>query len=504
MDLKTDERIPKEVVAIADRLARAGFEAYLIGGCTRDLLMDKTPKDWDFTTNARPEKILALFPGSFYENDFGTVGVVRETVTKGLKDKNIKDIKDTGAEIVEITTFRLEAKYSDSRHPDSITFSDTLEDDLKRRDFTINAIAYDVSREKATDLFGGEHDIKEKNIRSVGNPEERFSEDALRMMRAVRLACELDFMISRETFEAMCLHADSIQKIAIERVRDELIRIMLSQKPMEGIALLHNAKLLQHLIPELERGIGVEQNKAHKYDVWGHNIRTAQHAADKDWDLDLRLAALFHDIAKSPTRRWSKPKNDWTFYGHDVVGSRETKKILTRLRFPAKTVEKVSKLVRWHMFFSDPEKVTLSAVRRMVRNVGNESIWDLMNLRICDRIGTGRPKEQPYRFRKYKSMIEEALRSPTSVRMLAINGDRIMELTGLKPGHKIGYILHALLEEVLDDPAKNATEYLESRITELSALSDEQLIALGEKGKQRKVSREKEAVKKIREKYWVE
>ncbi|MDP3735270.1 MAG: HD domain-containing protein [bacterium] len=502
MELRTNSKMPQKVVAVSETLTKAGFEAYLIGGCVRDLIMGKVPKDWDLTTSARPEQILELFPGSFYENDFGTVGVVFEN----LKDINIKDkyIKDITTEVIEVTTYRLEAKYSDSRHPDSVTFSDTLADDLKRRDFTVNAIAYDVSRENTIDLFHGQEDIKDRVIRAVGDPGERFSEDALRMMRAVRFACELDFSISQETSEAICLHTKSLQNIAIERVRAELIRILESDIPMRGIEFLHELKLLPYIIPELERGIGIEQNQAHKYDVWGHNIRTAQHAADKGWDLDLRIAALFHDIGKPSTRRFAKERNDWTFHGHDVVGSRETRKIMERLKFPVKTIEKVSKLVRWHMFFSDPEKVTLSAVRRMVRNVGEENIWDLMNLRACDRIGTGRPKEQPYRFRKYKSMIEEALRSPTSVKMIAINGDKIMEITGLKPGHKVGYILHAMLEDILDDPTKNTPENLRNRTLELAQLSDEELMALGEHGRKRKVSQETEAVGKIRKKYWVE
>jgi len=178
---------------------------------------------------------------------------------------------------------------------------------------------------------------------------------------------------------------------------------------MKAIQLAQAIGALRYIAPDLERGMGVEQNQAHSYDVWEHNLRSLQHAADKDWPFDIRLSALFHDVSKPETRRRSEEKRDWTFYGHDVVGARVTKKALQDLRFPKETVDKVSGLVRWHMFFSDPEKVTLSAVRRIIRNVGQENIWDLVHLRICDRIGTGRPKEQPFRLRKYQSMIEEAL-----------------------------------------------------------------------------------------------
>jgi poly(A) polymerase/tRNA nucleotidyltransferase (CCA-adding enzyme) len=228
-----------------------------------------------------------------------------------------------------------------------------------------------------------------------------------------------------------------------------------------------------------------------------------QHAADKGWDFDLRLAGLLHDISKPETRRWSDEKKDWTFHGHEVVGARVAKKILEDLKLPSKQVDKITKLVRWHMFFSDPDKITLSAVRRIIRNVGEEHIWDLLNLRICDRIGTGRPKEQPFRFRKYKSMVEEALRDPISVQMLKIDGARIMAITKELPGPRIGWILHALLEEALDDATKNKKEYLEARAVSLSALPLEALRKLGEAGKDRKDEAEEGAVARIREKNWV-
>ena len=228
-----------------------------------------------------------------------------------------------------------------------------------------------------------------------------------------------------------------------------------------------------------------------------------RHAADKDWDLDIRLAALFHDISKPETRRWSDEKKDWTFHGHEVVGAKVAKKALEDLRFSRETIDKVTKLIRWHMFFSDPDQITLSAVRRMIRNVGEEHIWELLDLRICDRIGTGRPKEQPFRFRKYKAMVEQALRDPISVTMLKTDGNRIMEQFHVEPGPRVGWTLNALLEDVLEDPDRNTTDYLDKRTRELLSLQDSELKEFGESGKKRREAEEESEVKKIMEKHHV-
>jgi len=217
----------------------------------------------------------------------------------------------------------------------------------------------------------------------------------------------------------------------------------------------------------------------------------------------VRIAALFHDVGKPKSRRFSDDKHDWTFHGHEVVGARIAKKALEDLKFPRETVDKVEKLVRWHMFFSDPDKITLSAVRRIIRNVGRENIDDLVKLRICDRIGTGRPKEQPFRLRMYQSMIAQALRDPISVSMLGIDGKRLMEVTGEKPGPRLGWMLHALLEEVLDDPQKNSGEFLEKKSVELSTLSDSLLREIGEEGKEKKEEREEKDIKDLRKKFFV-
>lgn len=278
----------------------------------------------------------------------------------------------------------------------------------------------------------------------------------------------------------------------------------MSSEPMAALVLAQQLGILEYIAPDLIRGIGIDQNQAHSYDVFGHLMRSLQHAADKNWDFDIRLAALFHDVSKPETRRWSDEKNDWTFYGHEVVGSRVTKAALEDLRFSRETIDRVVKLVRWHMFFSDPDQVTLSAVRRTITNVGKENIWDLLNLRICDRIGTGRPKEQPFRFRKYKAMVEQALRDPISVAMLKTDGNRLMTEFHVQPGPRIGWTLAALLEDVLENPDLNTVEYLDRRTGELLALTDAELRELGESGKKRAAAEEGEEVRKILEKHHVD
>ncbi len=481
--------IPNEIHTIVNTLQTNGYEAYLVGGCVRDIVLNRKPKDWDITTNAKPEEIQDIFEETFYTNDFGTVGVVLNTQEESLH-------------IIEITPYRTESIYSDKRRPDSVSFGASITEDLARRDFTINAMAYD-SKGHIIDPYKGQDDLKHGVLRAVGIAQDRFEEDGLRLMRALRLVSELNFALDTDTALAIQKKASVLAFVSKERIRDELIRILQSDQPI--IALTFAAKLgvLKYIIPDLTRGIEVKQNQAHSFDVFEHLIRAMQHAADKKWPLDIRLAALFHDISKPETRRWSEEKKDWSFHGHEVVGSRVTRKALTELRFSRVTIEKVVSLVRWHMFFSDPDQITLSAVRRMIKNVGSENIWDLLNLRICDRVGTGRPKEQPFRFRKYKAMVEQALRDPLSVKMLKVNGRTIMDTFHVKAGPRIGWILNTVLEDVLENPEKNTLSYLNNRIKELIVLPNDELKKLGEVGKAGSEKREEQEIKNILEKHHV-
>ena len=496
---KTSFSVPAEVSHVTKTLENKGFKAYLVGGCVRDLMLGRIPKDWDVTTDATPEQIIGAFPHTFYENTYGTVGVVNDAAT----DERLKT--------VEVTPFRLESEYTDKRRPDTVSFSKHIEDDLKRRDFTINALALKLDAEKegsftgnVIDLFNGQNDLKDGLIRTVGDAHERLSEDALRIMRAIRISAELGFAIEKGTLDALKTHAPLLAHIARERVRDEFVRILMSDTPMNALILCRELGVIPFIARELEESYGIEQNQAHSYDVWEHLIRTAQHSADKKYPLEIRLAALFHDVGKPATRRFSRETNQFTFYGHEVVGARMAEKILKNLNFPTKTIENVVKLVRWHMFFSDTEQITLSAVRRMVANVGKEHIWNLMNVRICDRIGTGRPKENPYRLRKYKSMIEEAIRDPISVGMLKIDGKRIMDVTHMPPNPKIGLVLNALLEEVLENPKLNTAEYLEGRTLELVKLPETELKMRAAVGKDKKMKADEDEIAKIRGKHGVQ
>ncbi len=478
----TRGNIPLEVLFVTETLTKAGFDAFLVGGCVRDLLLNKMPKDWDVTTNAIPDDIVSLFPDTYVNNDYGTVGVVQD---------NASDVR---LKVIEVTPYRSESGYSDSRRPDQVTFGVSLEEDLKRRDFTVNAIAFDPHRETVVDLFDGMSDIKKKRLKTVGNPDERFGEDALRMMRAVRLAAELNFAIESETMTSIQKNAQLLEKISIERISDEFKKLILSDTPMQGISIIERLGMLPYILPELTDAIGCEQGGIHAYDVYEHLLRTLQAAADKGYSAEMRYAALLHDIGKPPTRREGGKNKAYSFYGHEVVGAKMTAKILSRLKMPREFIDTVVNLVRWHMFFSDPDQITLSAVRRTITRVGEDHIENLLNLRVCDRIGTGRPKEQPFRFRKYKAMVDEALRDPISVKLLKINGNRIMEISGEKPGKKLGYILHALLEEALEEPNKNTSEYLEKRTKELLELDEDTLIDLARAGKDAQAKEEAAAL----------
>ncbi|MEK9182791.1 MAG: HDIG domain-containing metalloprotein [Patescibacteria group bacterium] len=522
-------KIPTEVSRVTETLEKAGFEAYLVGGCVRDLMMDREPKDWDITTNAKPEQIMGLFEKTVYENSFGTVGVyIPSQVGVSRETTNDNVFRETSEYlVVEVTPYRLEAKYTDFRHPDQVKFSDKLEEDLKRRDFTINACALN-HKGHLIDMFDGIKDIESRTIKTVGDPDERFNEDALRMLRAVRLACQFDFSVSYETTESIVKNSDLIKNISQERIRDELEKIIMSKNPSAGLAMLQKFGLLKNIIPELEEGVGCEQLGEHIYDVWEHLLHALQHAADKNWPLVVRLSALFHDIGKPRARRLAEPMNNlersgrgrdpenrgpdklfsggakkkYTFYGHEVVGARMAKKIMERLKFPKKEIDLVEKLVRNHMFFSDTELITLSAVRRIIAKVGAENIWSLMNVRECDRVGM-KKKEAPYRLRKYFAMIEEALRDPISVGQLKINGEFMIKELGIKPGPRMGWILNALLEEVLDAPEKNTIEHLSELVRSLDSLPDGALKALGDRGKEKKEELEEEEVAKLHQKHGV-
>ena len=469
---------------IVQSLEKAGFEAYIVGGCVRDLLMALTPKDWDVTTNARPEKILEIFSDGKYENVFGTV-LVPVKLANG----------ETEA-VVEVTTYRSEQGYSDRRHPDKVVFEDSLEKDLSRRDFTINAMALKADGMTLVDFFGGEKDLKKKIIRAVGEPEDRFKEDALRMMRAIRLACQLNFTLEPKTERAIMKMAGGLKFVSAERIRDELVKILESDRADEGMISLQEMKLLQYLIPELERGVGVDQNKHHIYPVFKHSLLSLKFTPNKKWQV--KLASLLHDIAKPQTKRIIK--GGATFYNHDLVGAKVALKIMARLKFANADIEKVTTLIKNHMFYYNVGEVTASSVRRLIRKVGEENLADLIDLRVADRLGSGVPKAKPYKLRHLEYMMEKVRFDAVSVKMLKINGDDLMKLLNIEPGPKIGAILDVLLSEVIDDQNLNNKDYLAKRSLELNQLD---LKELRERAKEKIEEKKMEDDEEIKKEFYV-
>jgi poly(A) polymerase/tRNA nucleotidyltransferase (CCA-adding enzyme) len=473
--MKINQKIPQEIIDIAQKLYQNGFEAYLVGGCVRDLLLDISPKDWDITTNAKPIEIQKIFENSVYENEFGTVAIKTNSQIPSLK-------------IIEITTFRSEGKYLDKRHPSEIIFVSSLKEDLARRDFTINALAIKIppinNDLEIIDYYNGLDDLKNKILKAVGNPNDRFNEDALRLLRAIRIATEFKLTIESETQKAIKNNARLLQIISKERIRDELIKIIMLDNASSGIEDLHKFNLLTYIIPELENTIGVSQNKHHIYDVWEHSLKSLDYAARKNFSLEIRLASLFHDIGK-PQVKQGEGENA-TFYNHEMVGAKITKKILIRLCFPKEIVDKVTLLVKYHLFYYNVEEVTEAGVRRFIKRVGRENIDDLIKVREADRIGSGVPKARPYRLRHLLFMIDKVNSDPISVKNLKINGNDLMTNLNLSPSKRIGYLLNILLEKVLDNPKLNNKEKLLEEAKKLNKLSDSELenLALQSKNKQ--------------------
>ncbi|MBI2278554.1 MAG: HDIG domain-containing protein [Candidatus Brennerbacteria bacterium] len=498
--------IPHEVKTIAETLKKNGHQAYLVGGCLRDLLLKRAPKDWDVATNALPDEIQKIFSrtedetptgnggaGTVYENTFGTVGVKTESDDPTLK-------------IVEITTFRVEGRYTDLRHPDEVRFARTIEEDLARRDFTINSVALELPITnyqllKIVDPFGGQEDLKNKTIRAVGDPAKRFEEDALRLMRAVRLATELGFEIEARTKEAIRRRAALLEAIAKERIRDEFVKLIMSDRAAEGVIAMEDLGLLRFVAPELREGIGCGQNKHHIYTVFDHNVRALNYAAEKKYSFEVRLASLLHDVGKPKTKRGDGP--DSTFYNHEVVGAKMAAVIMDRLRFGNDVAERVVHLVRHHLFYYNVGEVSEAGVRRFIARVGPEYIEDLLKIREADRIGSGVPKAFPYKLRHLLFMMEKVKKDPIHPKMLAVKGDDIMAILGIPPGPKIGKILGVLLEEVLDDPKHNAREYLEPRVKELAALKDEELETLARTAREKKNEFESGLEEEMKKRYYV-
>jgi putative nucleotidyltransferase with HDIG domain len=439
-DLVIPERIKKIIAKFHENKA----EIYIVGGAVRDLILGREVNDWDFTTNLTPEEMKKMFPkNSFYNNAFGTLSIVE---------------KD--GEIFEVTTFRTERGYSDGRHPDEIKWGKTLAEDLERRDFTINALALRLAQGKLEliDLFEGQKDLENKLIRTVGNPDERFNEDALRLMRAVRIAGQIGFKIEEKTLESIKKNTHLIKNIAGERIRDELFKILLSSTPSEGVELLRESGLMAEIMPELINGVGMTQKGHHIDDVWTHNLKTLDNCQSND--PVTRLAALLHDVGKPKSMR--DDGKEKTFHNHEIYGSRIAVEIGKRLRLSNKELDQLFRLVRWHMF-TVQETQTDKAVRRFIRNVTLDYIDEMIALRRADRLGSG-AKETSWRWELFKERIVEVQKQPFAVKDLKVNGLDVMEILGIKPGPKIGEVLNSIFKEVEEKPELNDREILLEKI----------------------------------------
>jgi poly(A) polymerase/tRNA nucleotidyltransferase (CCA-adding enzyme) len=441
--------LPAQVDEIIKKFSKQGYQIFVVGGVVRDLLLGKTGTDWDFTTNATPEQILAVLGDeAFYDNKYGTVGVLIEGFEKPF----------------EITTYRTEHDYSDGRRPDKVEWGESLEEDLSRRDFTINAMA--LGDEKLIDIFGGQKDLENKIVRAVGNARDRFAEDALRMMRAVRIAAQLGFAIEENTKQAISANAKTISKVSPERIHDELLKIFGSPNPAQGYTLLRECGLGMELLPEMEATFGVEQKspgRHHIYDVGTHSVETLRHC--ESVDPITRFAALIHDSGKTRTQR-KYPDGRITFYSHEMESTKIAQKISERFRFSNKEKDKFVRLVRWHQFTMD-ERMTDSAVRRIITNVGAENVEDLLALRVADRVGSG-ARPSSWRLEKLKQRFVDVQKQPFAVADLAIDGRDVMEIKSILAGPMVGRYLQVLFEEVVEKNLDNEREVLMGRLKELT------------------------------------
>ena len=431
--------VPRDVEKVTARLIEAGYDAYVVGGSVRDALRGVDPHDWDVTTDATPEKIQKVFPKSLYNNRFGTV-VVR-----------------SGEHEVEVTTYRVEAEYTDHRRPDAVAFTASLREDLARRDFTMNAMAWRPARDgrpgELVDPFDGRTDLDKRVLRAVGDPDERFREDALRMLRAVRFATLLDLKIEPKTAEAIRRNAALTDGLSGERIQQEMTKMLRAAKPSVALQMLSDLGILTVLCPELEECKGTPQDKAVAENVFQHLLATVD-ATPSD-DLVLRLAGLFHDIGKPDTFA------DGHFHQHEYVGEAKTRAILRRWKFDKETVNEVTHLIRYHMFWYQTEW-TDSAVRRFMTKVGIEYIPALFALRRADNIGSGARSPRMYALEALWQRVQEEIHAANafSLRDLKIDGNDLKSELGLTPGPVFKKILDALFEKVLDDPSLNERETL--------------------------------------------
>ena len=449
--------IPPHVMELFERLRDAGFQAYVVGGSVRDVFLGREPYDWDLTTDALPEQVLELIPDARYENAFGTVAV---------------------REGVEITSFRSDHEYADFRRPHHVEFGDRVEVDLARRDFTANAIAWGGAPGEEpgiVDPYDGRADTERRMLRAVGDPAVRFGEDALRMLRAARLAAVLDFTIEPATLAAMTASAELAAHLSGERIVAELGKLLDAPRPSIGLRVLAETGVLAAIAPALDAQRGIAQNKIPGEDLWDHVVRSVDAAAAAGRNRTVRWASLVHDIGKPVTAA------DGHFYGHDVVGADLAGDLLRQWHAPGEIVDDVTHLVRQHMFAYEAAW-TDAAVRRFIAKVGPARLDDLFALREADNLGSGVPAEAgALATLRARVAAELAANVVLDLSGLAIRGDDVIRELGIAPGPMVGRILDALLERVMNDPGSNRPETLIALARELASTMDGNVTASTER-----------------------
>ena len=439
------EVVPEPVLTVCRALSYAGHEAVLVGGCVRDILLGKSPKDWDVATSAMPQQVMDLFD---------------KTIPTGLQHGTVTVMM--GGEPIEVTTYRSEGKYTDGRRPDEVRFGVTLKEDLSRRDFTVNAMAYDPIRDTLHDPFDGQEDIELTCIRAVGNPADRFAEDGLRMMRAIRFVSSLEFVLHKQTLDAICQQHRGIDVISSERVRDELMKTLAGGRAGWCLWLLKTSGIMSRIIPELDASYDHPQNSWHRWDVWKHTVETVKHT---EGPVMRRMGALLHDVGKPATAEKAYEDGGYSFHAHDAVGAEMAQTIMERLKFSNEDKDRVVGMVRHHMFGYGPG-TTKKAMRRFIKRVGFNLIPDLVALRYADIIGKGLGEDPEQKLPNIKERLWETMgeistgKAAVSTKQLAITGHDVMQEMGIGPGREVGEILRSLLDRVVDDPDLNNKEAL--------------------------------------------
>lgn len=436
---------PEGVHRIIATLNNAGHEAYPVGGAVRDLIMGKDAFDYDIATSALPERVVSLF---------------EKTIPTGIKHGTVTVL--VGSCYYEVTTYRIDGFYEDGRRPNDVSFSALLEEDLKRRDFTMNALAYDLREQKVIDYFDGLGDLEKKLIRCIGISDERFNEDALRMLRAIRFSAQLGFKIEEETFLSMKKNCLKIELVSKERIKDELVKIFSSRESKNVVSALEGLResgLMQIIFPEVMKMFGVEQNAFHSYDVYKHSLETLENLESADYRL--RIAAFLHDIGKPFCKKYIEGKEAAVFYDHENIGAKIVKDILHRLKFSNDDVNYVSHFVRYHMLHYTAEW-TDGALRRFIKKVGKERVRDWFLLRYADRLATGKKEKTDAELEEFRVRLESILEEsmPLLLKDLDIDGRKIMEELGVRPSKQLGDVLSYLLDKVIEEPSLNSEQTL--------------------------------------------